>query len=86
MGLGILVPWEEWRAAKRAKARSDEIDRQIKEEAKTFRRCDVLLMGSWSFTVSGVTRTNFVLCRSQRADDVRPLQANEDLIQRRLLS
>jgi guanine nucleotide-binding protein G(i) subunit alpha len=45
MGLGILVPWEEWRAAKRAKARSDEIDRQIKEEAKTFRRCDVLLMG-----------------------------------------
>jgi guanine nucleotide-binding protein G(i) subunit alpha len=45
MGLGISASWEEWRAAKRSKARSDEIDRQIKEEAKTFKICDVLLMG-----------------------------------------
>lgn len=45
MVLGILASWEEWRTAKRAKARSDGIDRQIREEAKAFKRCDVLLMG-----------------------------------------
>jgi len=50
MSLGILASWQQWRAAKRAKARSDEIDRQIKEESKVIgRRCDVLLMGSGSF-------------------------------------
>lgn len=55
MVLGISASLEEWRAAKQAKAlakaRSDEIDRQIKEEVQTFRTCDVLLMGSWSFIV-----------------------------------
>lgn len=61
MVLGISASWEEWRAAKRAKARSDDIDRQIKEEDKTFKKCDVLLMGSWPFTVSGITWTDFVL-------------------------
>ena len=54
MVLGISVSWEEWRKVKRenkrAKARSDEIDRQIEEEAKTFKKCDVLLMGLWPFT------------------------------------
>jgi guanine nucleotide-binding protein G(i) subunit alpha len=33
-----------------AKARSNEIDRQIEEGAKNLmKRCDVLLVGSWSF-------------------------------------
>lgn len=41
---------ERRRAAELAKARSDEIDRQIKEEARTFKGlCDLLLVGSWSF-------------------------------------
>ena len=61
MVLGISATWEAWRAAKRAKARSDEIDRQIREEVKTFRTCDVFLMGSWPFTMSGMTWTEFVL-------------------------
>jgi len=43
---GILAPWKERRAARRAKARSDKIDSQIEEEAKTFKRTyDILLMG-----------------------------------------
>ena len=40
MVLRMSASWEKWRTAKRenkrAKARSDEIDRQIEEEAKTF--------------------------------------------------
>jgi guanine nucleotide-binding protein G(i) subunit alpha len=44
---GISALWEEWRAAKQARARSHNIDRQIEEDAKTLRRtCSVLLMGS----------------------------------------
>lgn len=41
---------ERWRAAILAKARSNEIDLQIEEEARTYKRlCDVLLVGSWPF-------------------------------------
>ncbi|KAH9061750.1 heterotrimeric G protein alpha subunit 2 [Lactarius deliciosus] len=43
--LGI-VAWKERLAAKRAKARSDEIDLQIEEDSKRYKRtCAVLLMG-----------------------------------------
>ncbi|KAH9170056.1 G-protein alpha subunit [Lactarius sanguifluus] len=43
--LGI-VAWKELMAAKRAKARSDEIDLQIEEDSKRYKRtCAVLLMG-----------------------------------------
>ncbi|KAH8979820.1 hypothetical protein EDB86DRAFT_3248227 [Lactarius hatsudake] len=43
--LGILA-LKEWLAAKRATARSDKIDCQIEEDAKSFKRkCNVLLMG-----------------------------------------
>ncbi|KAH8983747.1 G-protein alpha subunit [Lactarius akahatsu] len=43
--LGILA-WKKRLAAERAKARSDEIDRQIEEDAKFFKRtCNILLMG-----------------------------------------
>ncbi|KAN0135855.1 heterotrimeric G-protein alpha subunit [Lactarius tabidus] len=62
MGLGILASWEEWRAAKRSKACSDEIDRQIKEEAKTFKRCDVLLMGINDATTLALFRQMKILC------------------------
>ncbi len=49
MVLGNLASWEERRAAKRAAkramARSDEIDRQIRQDSNTIRRrCDVLLI------------------------------------------
>ncbi|KAI9431935.1 G-protein alpha subunit [Lactarius indigo] len=54
MVLGFLASWkerrEEWRVKKRAKTRSDEIDRQIENESIAFKRTyDVLLMGSYSF-------------------------------------
>ncbi|KAH9036674.1 G-protein alpha subunit [Lactarius hengduanensis] len=62
--LGILV-WKEWLAAKRlakelsqrAKARSDEIDRQIEEDAKLFKRTrNVLLMGLNDSDTSAIVR------------------------------
>jgi hypothetical protein len=50
---GILAHWKERRAAqgaaRRARARSDEIDRQIEEAEKTIKQTyDILLMGSQS--------------------------------------
>ena len=48
--MSVLASWKAQRArkraAKRAKAYSDEIDRQIQEDSKKCRReCDILLMG-----------------------------------------
>src|SRR6266702_749061 len=50
LGMSVLASWKAQRArkraAKRAKAYSDEIDRQIQEDSKKCRReCDILLMG-----------------------------------------
>ncbi|KAH9061752.1 G-protein alpha subunit [Lactarius deliciosus] len=57
MVLGILASWEEWLAAKRAKARSEEIDRQIAEDAKFFKRTrNVLLMGLNDLDTSAIVR------------------------------
>ncbi|KAH8985761.1 guanine nucleotide binding protein, alpha subunit, partial [Lactarius hatsudake] len=62
--LGIVV-WKEWlaekRLAKRAKARSDEIDRQIEEDVKSSegvqrRTCNVLLMGLNDLDTSATVR------------------------------
>ena len=51
MTIGILTSWKvkdaQKQVAERAKARSHEIDSQIKEDSKRFqRRCDILVMGS----------------------------------------
>ncbi|KAH9170058.1 guanine nucleotide binding protein, alpha subunit [Lactarius sanguifluus] len=57
MVLGILASWEEWLAAKRSKARSDKIDRQIEEDAKSFKRTrNVLLMGLNDPDTSAIVR------------------------------
>ncbi|KAI9431920.1 hypothetical protein H4582DRAFT_2001367 [Lactarius indigo] len=57
MVLGILASWEDWLAAKRAKARSDKIDRQIEEDAKFFKRTrNVLLMGLNDPDTSAIVR------------------------------
>jgi hypothetical protein len=47
--MSILSSWNQWRAERKAKARSDEIDRDIKQESKSFKRhyADVLLMSSY---------------------------------------
>lgn len=51
MTIGILTSWKvkdaQKQVAERAKARSHEIDSQIKEDSKRFqRRCNILVMGS----------------------------------------
>ncbi|KAH8985759.1 guanine nucleotide binding protein, alpha subunit [Lactarius hatsudake] len=65
MVLGILASWEEWLAAKRAKARSDEIDRQIAEDAKFLRRTrNVLLMGLNDLDTSAIVRQMKIIYQS----------------------
>ena len=55
MVLGILAARQHWQrrqAIERAKARSDEIDRNIEEDHKTLKRtCKVLMMGSRSLVL-----------------------------------
>ncbi|KAH9051791.1 G-protein alpha subunit [Lactarius vividus] len=65
MVLGILASWEEWLAAKRAKARSDNIDRQIEEDAKFFKRTrNVLLMGLNDSDTSAIVRQMKIMHRN----------------------
>jgi hypothetical protein len=46
--MSISSSWNRWRAKKKAKARSDEIDKNIKQESQSFKRqYDVLLMSSY---------------------------------------
>ena len=54
MSAGIMTSWKaqspQKQAAQRAKAHSDEIDSQIREDLKNFRKvCIILLMGPSAF-------------------------------------
>ncbi|KAN0135857.1 Guanine nucleotide binding protein (G-protein), alpha subunit [Lactarius tabidus] len=55
---------ERRRAAELAKARSDEIDRQIKEEARTFRGwCDLLLVGLNEPEMFSIVKQVMIICQ-----------------------
>ena len=79
MVLGISAIWEEWRAAKRARARSHSIDRQIEEDFKTLKRtCSVLLMGSVLCYILS-PRLKFYPIRNQSPRYLHDGQAIEDV-------
>lgn len=74
MSAGTLASWKAqraqkqaaWKAAKRAKACSDEIDLQIQEDSKR-RKCDILLMGSSALSIPFYIRPWELLYRVERS-------------------